>query len=271
MTTTQKIIKYVAIALAISIIASICAFFVHTFSILSNIFDTEDILLTENKMFVVENDISNIDIDLSVSNLIIEESSTGFRVETNNKNVSVKETNDTLNIKDNTKKNINVKSKSEVILYIPKGSEFKSFKLSSAVGRIKVDKVNADNIVFELGVGQTDIDNIIASKSVNIDSGVGEVSISSGTINDLDLNSGVGEVNITASILGNSSVESGIGSLNINLAGEKEEYKFDIEKGVGNVIIDGETVHSDEVYGNGENTISIDSGIGEVKVRFSND
>ena len=50
--------------------------------------------------------------------------------------------------------------------------------------------------------------------------------------------------------------------------GKKEEYRTKINKGLGNVTVDGKKVSDNEVVGNGENKIDIDGGIGEIKIDF---
>ena len=47
------------------------------------------------------------------------------------------------------------------------------------------------------------------------------------------------------------------------------EYMLKISKGIGNIVVDGETIKSDEAMGNGGKDIKIDGGVGSIKVDFT--
>ena len=55
------------------------------------------------------------------------------------------------------------------------------------------------------------------------------------------------------------------------LLGSKDDYKIELDKGVGEARLDGESMRDDSVHGSGENFIQIDGGIGEINIEFSED
>ena len=99
MTTTQKIIKNLALALAIFLIVSIIT---GVLSLISSIaFDDEDDVVEETKMTTIniDNSIESLNIKINYANLIVKTGDT-FLAKTNNKNISVSEENGILNIKE---------------------------------------------------------------------------------------------------------------------------------------------------------------------------
>ena len=79
---------------------------------------------------------------------------------------------------------------------------------------------------------------------------------------------GIGEINLTAKLTGKNEINAGIGNLNIELTGNEEDYKIQTNKGIGTVKIDGKEMSDGQKYGEGENHIDIDGGIGNIKVKF---
>lgn len=85
----------------------------------------------------------------------------------------------------------------------------------------------------------------------------------------MELDCGVGDVNITAEVLGKSSVSAGVGSIDLSLNGGEELYTLRIDKGLGNLDING-TGYKSTTYGNGSNKIDIDGGIGNIDINLIN-
>ena len=96
------------------------------------------------------------------------------------------------------------------------------------------------------------------------------MTITNANLNNLDLDMGVGKLSLTSKILGNSKIDSGIGEIDLNLVGNKEDYKLHIDKGIGNVTADGTNLGDDSKYGDGNNYIDIDGGIGSINIDFVN-
>ena len=79
---------------------------------------------------------------------------------------------------------------------------------------------------------------------------------------------GVGQLNLTAALTGNCSLDSGVGEMNVTLLGNKEDYKLDLEKGIGNISVDGDNISGNGNIGNGTNEVEIHGGIGAINVKF---
>ena len=271
MTSLQKVIKYLAIAFAIFLIVTIFS------TILAVLFGLTTILglKSSNKelpkemiLTTFENaNIEELEIDVTYADLTIK-SGESLQVETNNKNISSKQEINSLEIKETKNKWFSKSENEELIIYIPENLKFEEVKVNTGVGKINIDNLITEKLSFELGAGETQIQNINVSKECEIEGGAGKITIESGIINNLDLDMGVGEINLTSTLTGKNEINAGIGNLEIELTGEKESYEIKANKGLGSVKTDGKEMVDGEKYGDGENTIKVDGGIGNITIDF---
>ena len=119
-----------------------------------------------------------------------------------------------------------------------------------------------------LGAGETKIDKLIVTDKCKIESGAGKLSILSGNINQFDLEVGIGNFEATALVTRNSKINAGIGNLKLTLRGSRENYQIQAEKGIGTIRIGDKNVEDDYSYGNGDNLIKLNGGIGNIHVNF---
>lgn len=96
----------------------------------------------------------------------------------------------------------------------------------------------------------------------------GKTEIKSCEINNLKANLGVGAFNLNGKLTGESKVNSGVGAINIDLIDNFENYTIDVSKGLGSVTLDGNKIEMNRIYGTGKNYLSVDGGIGEIKIDF---
>jgi len=272
MTSIQKVIKYLAIAFAIFLIVSIISTITAAVFALSGILGLkQDIEQNMNsEMFLTEfenNNIKRLDINLEFTNLTIK-TGDSFKIETDNTNINYKQENEELQIEENNKWFSNYIEK-ELILYFPEDIILEKVKIATGAGKIHIETLKTENLSFELGTGETEIQNLNIFKECEIDSGAGKLSILGGIINDIDLDMGVGEVNLACNLTGKNEINAGVGSLNIDLQGEKESYKIQADKGLGSIKIDGKEISSGDTFGNGDTYIEVDGGIGNIKIDFA--
>jgi len=274
MTSAQKVIKYISIAFAIFLIVTIISAILGGFYAVAGIIElkNEKENSTSNEEIInlanlENNDIETLEIKLAYTSLSIK-TGDSFKIDTNNDNITYKQNDKNLKIEDEESNWFLNRNNYELILYVPDNFEFDKVKITTGAGEISIDSLNVNTLDFELGAGKMKIDNLNVADECNIEGGAGELNILSGTINDLDLDMGVGETNITASLTGNNEINAGVGSLNIDLLDNKENYRIKVNKGIGNIRIDGKEFSDGEVLGDGDNKIDIDGGIGNIKVNF---
>lgn len=268
MTTTQKVIKYMAMAFAVFLAVSIIGGILGVFGLFSGLFG-DDAVLGEATTYTVSGDITRLDIQINAADFTIEEAD-AFSVKSNLKNLTVKDNDGVLTIKEDKKYGISY-TDAMLILYIPADTVFDKIDITTGAGRLTVDTLSADALDLKLGAGEVAIDSLTANSAASIEGGAGKITIKGGILHNLDLNMGVGQLYLTAAILGKSDLELGIGKTDITLIGIKEDYKIDAEKGIGNIIIDGEAATNYAGSGNGENVIDIEGGIGSINLTFKSE
>lgn len=238
MTSVQKGIKVAAIVLAVFIICII----INAILSVVGYFGLSNNNKNYNNTF---SNIKNIEIDLNSANVELR-SGEEFRVEANNvsDNFKVREGNGNLYIEEDTFWLWN-NSGGEIIIYVP-----------SILDKLSIDTA----------AGTTTI-NDITSRSTDLDMGAGILKVSNSSLADLELDCGVGDISLMGEILGRSSIDAGVGEINLNLTGGEELYSLNVDKGIGNITINGIDFDS-TTYGSGVNKIDIDGGVGDITIDF---
>ena len=276
MTTVQKVIKYLATAFAVFLIITIIsAILSGGYALLSalGLIHTNKDIVTENLKVISKEvkEVTTLKIDLAYTNLDIK-TGDDFKVETNNSNITFEENNGSVKIKEENRnwlKNDNISS--NLIICIPEDMiAIDETKIQTGAGKINIEKLNTQSLYLELGAGDVYIENVIATGETKIDGGVGKTELKYCEINNLKANLGMGEFTFSGKLTGKSEIDSGVGAINIDLIDNKNNYKIDVSKGLGNVTLDGQKLETDRVYGIGENYLDIDGGIGEIKIDFEN-
>ncbi|MBO5892581.1 MAG: DUF4097 family beta strand repeat protein, partial [Oscillospiraceae bacterium] len=155
--------------------------------------------------------------------------------------------------------------------YVPNGIVFDDVYITTGAAKLTVDTLSAKSLELKLGAGDVRFESLHVSSAADIKGGTGQITIASGTLNDLTLDMGVGELNFSGALLGNSDLKFGVGESNLTLIGSKDDYKVDVEKGLGSISIDGKNVSDFGSGGNGQSHIHIEGGVGAVHIVFQED
>ena len=121
-----------------------------------------------------------------------------------------------------------------------------------------------------LGAGTMTAKEINVYEKAAINGGAGNININSGTINNLNLKLGAGNASIQSDLTGSNTLTTGVGRLNLGLSRSKDNYRFDINKGLGNIILNDFDVSEDTLIGDGETKIKINGAVGNIIINTSN-
>lgn len=255
MSEGQKWIKIGAIALAVFIILIIINAVLLIFGIIGGFGrGTKD-------FSEYYSNINSIEIDVNASSVNIVKGDS-FLVEAKgvSDNFRVNNRRNTLEIEEDAFWFFN--NSGEITIYVP--SDLNELVIDGGSGEILIEDITTNKLELDLGAGLININNSTFNNS-DIDGGVGVLNANNTTFTNLSLDSGVGEVNISGNIYGNSEIDGGIGEINLNLTNESL-YRFIVDKGLGDISVNGTSISG--TYGNGENVIDIDNGIGAVNITF---
>ena len=282
MTFWQKVIKYLAIAFAIFLIVNIIgvilsiigifggiAFFSNTITNVREEIIQDQPNYSETPQVITDNiqieNITNLEIDVKYSTLKIKNNDT-FKVESNDKNVTCTQKGNELIIKETGNNWLNKKEGNTIIIYIPENKEFNEIDFDTGAGDISIESLTAKDFSFSIGAGKVEINKLNISNEAEIDGGAGKVDILSGEIRNLDLDMGIGEFNLNTKLLGNNNIEQGMGKLVIRLTDTMQNYTIKTVKGMGSITIDGEEDQNKTTYGNGQNVVNIEGGMGAIEI-----
>lgn len=270
MTTFQKLIKYCAMAFALFLTISIIGGIISALASLTDIYSSykDEEYIGEMNVFSVHEKVTALEIDTNFADLEIV-SGEDFKVESNIKELYISSSNGRLKVLEK-RKNIKISSKALPVIKItlPENTVFEKAEILTGAGDMFIDRLETATLLFEIGAGKTEINNLTASFKSEIDGGAGEITLSGGVLNNLDLDMGVGEINLTSALTGNCEFDMGVGEANLTLLGSKDDYTLTLDKGIGEVTVDGTSLNDGAIFGSGENIIDIDSGVGEVNVSF---
>lgn len=261
MTALQKVITYFAMAFAVLLTVSIIGGVLGIFGMLDG-----DGVAKDVTTYAISSDVRRLEVDIRAAALCIKQGE-NFSVESNLKHLTVKDGDGVLTVKEE-KTFGGTYADAVLTLYIPADATFESATVSAGAGKLTIERLSAAVIDLNLGAGEVSVGTLIATSDAKIDGGAGKVTIADGALHNLDLNMGVGELNLTSALSGESNLDLGVGQSNVTVIGNKDDYRLSVDKGIGNVLVDGVSVSDAYVQGNGSHRIEIDSGVGGINLRF---
>ena len=229
----------------------------------------ENVVLGDSQAYEITSDIHALDIQINAADFKIEHGEK-FSVESNLKYLSVSEKDGVLTIIDEAKSSSNY-SNAVLTLYVPNGIVFDDVDITTGAAKLTAAALSTSSLELTLGAGDVRFESLRVSSAAEIKGGAGQITIVNGTLNDLSLEMGMGELNLTAAVLGDSNLKFGVGESNLTLIGSKDDYKVDVEKGLGSISVDGKNVSDFGSSGNGQRHIHIEGGVGAVHIVFQED
>lgn len=269
MTTTQKIIKYLAIAFALFLVISIFSIiFGLSREIISSINNDKKESELLEEYTTISNNVNNIEsfkIDIFNDDIEIKKGEK-FEVKTNDPDVKFYHENSIVKIKSDKpfSWHLSNSSRGTIIIYLPNEFNISELDLNLGAGKIDIYKIFVETLLMDLGAGTMTAKEININEKATINGGAGNINIYSGTINNLNLKLGAGNASIESNLTGSNTLTTGVGKLNLGLSRSKDNYKFDISKGLGNIILNDFDVSEDILIGDGETKIKISGAVGNI-------
>lgn len=264
MTTLQKVIKYLALGFAAVLVLGIICGVAGVVRSLTGLL-IEDSVSGEVYEENLTGEIKTLDVSISGAELTI---TTGDvpSVKVVGDKITVKNVDGHLKIKEKNSLFHATNANKTIVVVLP--ASLDSVSIETGAGKLNIEGIEAHKLELSLGAGNTVLKNVTVSGEAQIEGGVGALEVIDSTVRDMDLDMGIGNVSIKAALLGESKFSCGIGDFDLTLTGGKDTYTLDIDKGVGNVTVDGTDVHGSYKVGNGSGRVDIDCGVGSVTVVF---
>lgn len=280
MRSTNKVAKYVAIALGLILAIFIISVIVKTtlgiFGAFGHFGKNAASSSVTNKEFSQEfNGVTSLDLDYSAGYLEIQKGDV-FRIEGYNlpNNFTVEQKNDTLKIKDSIKDPINFlntlsdSQKPHLTVTIPEGTAFKEVDLDFGASDTRIDTLKTGRLKVDMGLGRVEMKSITADNA-KFNNGAGEVVLSDMKINDMDMECGVAKVSFEGSLTGKNKIEGGVGETTLAINGKTSDFDIKGEPGIGELTVDGSRYTEDRFRNSGApNSLDISGGVGSLRITF---
>lgn len=147
------------------------------------------------------------------------------------------------------------------------------FKVGNDVGTvwIYIPRAQFDEIEIDVEAGSVYVEEIM-SNSLHVSVDAGEAVVKYFEATEVDFECGAGRVEASGKCNRELDANCGAGEIVLAVSGKKEDYNYEIECGIGEVII-GNDSHSgmgnrEEYFNGAEKEMSIECGIGSISVAF---
>ncbi len=195
--------------------------------------------------------------------------------------------NDTLEIHDSTDRKIfrlfhHGVGDAKLVLRIPKDKKFEELNLDIGAADVDVSldtQLYASELNISLGTGQLlasssqENEVILNAKKLNLDIGAGRLELSGILADRLKADCGAGELSLKNVTAKDVDLQGGVGRVVLEMTGQKEYYNYDVECGIGHVVIGDSTytgLAASKTIDNGaDRDMNIECGIGEVEISFT--
>ena len=229
--------------------------------------------------------VTDLDIQASINSVILTEG-TEFRVSMKNvsTNCKVYEDDGVLSVEDTSHsgrsflswvgdlldgKGLSSLKGGTITITYPKGFVAQTCDIEAGTGSVQMSNLQANELDIESGTGSITGDNIIAGY-MDLECGTGSVDLANSSFAGTDIEAGTGSITITGKMTGQNTIQCGVGSVYLGLEDPQESYKMDLEKGLGNITIDGSSYSSiSSSTPTAANSLSIEGGIGNVTIDFA--
>ncbi len=198
-----------------------------------------------------------IEISVAAANVeIIPSSEYGFEILNHSKhkiNYELKDGKLTMVQKINKSFNLNfgfnVVEKEEIRIYVPKETLLKKLNISTASGKVYLEKIRCEKAILNLVSGNLTATGVQSQ--------------------GLDIKMISGNANIQGTLTGSNKVDMISGNLNLDIDGAVEDYSRNISKISGSLYIQGEKSNDIQFVSSSKNSFNIQMTSGNIKFNFT--
>lgn len=176
-----------------------------------------------------------------------------------------------LKIEYKREKNIaRVKGSEQITLTVPKDAALQKLDIESSLGNVDIKNLVCDEVEVASALGNLTLQNISTQK-ISIDGALGDITMQNSVVNGkLEISEAMGDADIQGIFQGNVEIDGGMDNIHLTVqdAGVND-YNLNLQRGLGELKIDGETLTKDLERNNGKNRkIEIKGGLGNITVDF---
>ncbi len=130
-------------------------------------------------------------------------------------------------------------SSPDLMLTVP-AAVYESLKIDVSAGVLVVDNIETKALDFDISMGESTFTNICASDSANIKMSMGNCYIHNGSLKNPNIKMSAGDMFLEdVALHGSGNIKLSAGELYMGIHGRRSDYKLNVKKSAGEVIIDG--------------------------------
>ncbi len=130
-----------------------------------------------------------------------------------------------------------------------------------------------DDVEIALGAGEFTGKNTLQASKMEIELGAGTIELKDLDVSKFEAEVGAGSLEIKGDIREKAEVECAMGSIEMKLAGEMEDYNFNVSVAMGDISIGGRSYsgmdRSKEIDNEASRTIDLECAMGSIEVKFA--
>lgn len=231
----------------------------------------------ENAQVAKASDIANLNIDFGGGMCVISESSDEyFHIHTENANEFQYYTDgNTLFLKgfDDITSGVHSSDFNKVYLEIPKNFSFKNINIELGAGYLESHALIAtDSLSLEVGAGELITDSL-AADTLTLEVGAGNAELYNASVNDSEITVGFGNITYHGIITKDLTAECDMGNLELLLQDSYEAHNYNIDCAMGNMTLNGKAfgafAYSDQIQHSTDSTYSLECGMGNMNILFN--
>lgn len=185
--------------------------------------------------------------------------------------VDASKANKTISLSDGKKSAL---EKQEITITIPYNMELEELELCVGAGTAKLTNISTkyDKVKLEVGAGKLNADTLAVSTHADIEVGAGAVDVQNLTAKTANVECGVGRMVVKGAVESDINAGCGVGSLEMTLDAVESDYNYDIDCGLGSVVINGSkrgglfATAADMVNAGAKGKMRLECGIGKIEL-----
>ena len=293
MNSFQKVLKNIITATSITLLICFVAFVIelgiginswvhkeHKFTFpWEHSSNKSEVMVTTGGSIQGFTNISTLSVTCETYQLVIENKSSSGKVEvsycSDKENVTIEQQKHTLCI--SQKKSFDILSlvkgnsawgnAGTILISFPKDFYLYEANITTGSGNATIDNLSLEKGIFSTGDGNVQVTNLFA-QNADITTGDGNIIFDNVILNDTSVDGGKGTLSFTGRFYNNTNFDIGQGELTLIVYGSRDDYGIKIQKGNGDITIDGENYENVPIEEYGTHQISLKNGTGDCALTF---
>ncbi|MDR2105898.1 MAG: DUF4097 domain-containing protein [Coriobacteriales bacterium] len=178
--------------------------------------------------------------------------------------------------------------KQELTLTYPRDTEFDAVSVTSDLGSLRVEGLEADTLdvrlalgdfrgervavgqlELDMDLGNCELDELEVSGSARTKLDSGRLSLRDSRVNDLTATNNLGSLDFSGSLSGTAKIDVDLGSLEFRLDNDEADIAYTIKSDMGSITLNGRDLHSSATGGPSSAPLELDinANMGSVNIR----